>query len=182
MFALTTVVVLFSLSYTFALFLVSRRRSGSLLPPPDRLFFVFVLPCLNEEVVIGRSLERLLALASDDFAVLGVRMYNASAGRLPRLQDFEFVTLTEIFQRARQQLGSVGLGGNGQFTRLSALADVGDAPWTDCLTEDLELGVRLRLKGWTNHFCPRTYVSQQAVAKLRPLVRQRSRLFLGHLQ
>src|SRR5438270_4682981 len=274
MFALTTVVVLFSLSYTFALFLVSRRRSGSLLPPPDRLFFVFVLPCLNEEVVIGKSLERLLALASDDFAVLvvddassddtariveryegdrvwllrrslpdarkgkgaalnaafshlrarslplppddvivcvvdadgrladnalmevapyfrdpkagavqiGVRMYNASSGLLPRLQDFEFVTYTEIFQRARQQLGSVGLGGNGQFTRLSALADLGERPWTSCLTEDLELGVRLRLAGWTNHFCPRTHVSQQAVTKFRALVRQRSRWFQGHLQ
>src|SRR3954471_5785398 len=72
MFALTTVVVLFTLSYTFALFLVSRRRSGSLLPPPDRLFFVFVLPCLNEEVVIERSLERLLALGGGEFAVLVV--------------------------------------------------------------------------------------------------------------
>jgi 1,2-diacylglycerol 3-beta-glucosyltransferase len=275
MFALTTVVVLFCLSYTFALFLVSRRRTGALLPRPDRLFFVFVVPCLNEEVVIERSLQRLLALASDDCAVLvvddassdgtariveryegervwllrrelpnaqrgkgealnaayrhlrherdlpvpadhvivcvvdadgrladnalgevapyfrdpyagavqiGVRMYNASSGVLPRLQDFEFVTFTEIFQRARQRLGSVGLGGNGQFTRLSALADLGDAPWTDCLTEDLELGVRIRLAGWTNHYCPRTYVSQQAVGKLRPLLRQRSRWFQGHLQ
>src|SRR5205823_12889997 len=72
MFALTTVVVLFSLSYTLALFLISRRRSGSLLPPPDRLFFVFVLPCLNEEVVIRGSIERLLALPSADFAVLVV--------------------------------------------------------------------------------------------------------------
>src|SRR5947209_19863610 len=101
MFALTTVVVLFTLSYTFALFLVSRRKSGSLLPPPDRLFFVFVLPCLNEEVVIGRSLERLLALAWDDFAVLVVdhassddtaRIVERDAGervgpRRPRLAD-----------------------------------------------------------------------------------------------
>ncbi|TMK86847.1 MAG: glycosyltransferase family 2 protein [Actinobacteria bacterium] len=275
MFALTTVVVLFTLSYTFALFLVSRRKSGSLLPPPDHLFFVFVVPCLNEAVVIERSIERLLSLGGGDFAVLviddastddtasiverfeservwllrrslpdarkgkgqalnaayrhllrdrslpvpadqtvvcvldadgrladnalvevapyfrdpqagavqiGVRMYNASEGLLPRLQDFEFVTYTEIFQRARQQLGSVGLGGNGQFTRLSALADLGERPWTDCLTEDLELGVRLRMAGSRNHYCPRTYVSQQAVTKLRPLVRQRSRWFQGHLQ
>src|SRR5438270_5198444 len=72
MFALTTAVVLFSLSYTFALFLVSRRKSGSLLPPPDRLFFVFVVPCLNEELVIARSLDRLLAMPSSDFAVLVV--------------------------------------------------------------------------------------------------------------
>ena len=42
--------------------------------------------------------------------------------------------------------------------------------------------MRLRLAGWTNHFCPRTYVSQQAVTRLRALVRQRSRWFQGHLQ
>src|SRR5947199_3372223 len=72
MFALTTVVVLFCVSYTFALFLVSRRRNGALLPRPDRLFFIFIVPCLNEEMVIGRSLDRLLALSSEDAAVLVV--------------------------------------------------------------------------------------------------------------
>ena len=50
----------------------------------------------------------------------------------------EFVVFTEIFQRARQRVGSVGLGGNGQFARLTALMSLGDAPWTKCLTEDLD--------------------------------------------
>jgi 1,2-diacylglycerol 3-beta-glucosyltransferase len=113
---------------------------------------------------------------------IGVRMYNRAASLIARMQDIEFVTFTHIFQRARQRTGSVGLGGNGQFNRLSALADLGDEPWTDCLTEDLDLGVRFLLHGWTNHFCPTADVSQQAVTTVRRLLRQRSRWFQGHLQ
>lgn len=272
----TTIVIVFSLSYTLALFITSRRRRRPSLPPSDDLFFVFLLPCLNEEVVIGRSLERLLAFPGDNFAALviddgsedrtsdivrsfardhiwllrrdppnarqgkgealnhalqylrtsgllqgrrhedviivvvdadgrvapnalfeiapyfrdpkagavqiGVRMYNADESLLARMQDFEFVTFTEIFQRARQRVGSVGLGGNGQFARLTALESLGEAPWTDCLTEDLDLGVRLLTLGYSNNFCPTTHVSQQAVTSVRRLVRQRSRWFQGHLQ
>jgi cellulose synthase/poly-beta-1,6-N-acetylglucosamine synthase-like glycosyltransferase len=113
---------------------------------------------------------------------IGVRMHNADAGVLARLQDFEFVTFTEIFQRGRQRFGSVGLGGNGQFTRFSALKSLGNDPWTDCLTEDLDLGLRLLALGWENAFCPTSHVSQQAVNKFRRLLTQRSRWFQGHLQ
>jgi cellulose synthase/poly-beta-1,6-N-acetylglucosamine synthase-like glycosyltransferase len=271
-----TFVVLLSLSYTMAVFLASRRKRAQLLPAPDSLYFVFVLPCLNEELVIGRTLDSLLALPSTNFSVLvindgsddktaeivrsydsqrvwllqrtapnarqgkgvalnaayrwlrdsgilgekeskdvivaildadgriepnamyevghyfrnpkagavqvGVRMFNRRDGLLPRLQDFEFVTFTEIFQRGRQRMGSVGLGGNGQFTRFSALRALGNDPWTDCLTEDLDLGLRLLALGWENDFCPTTHVSQQAVTSFRRLLTQRSRWFQGHLQ
>lgn len=113
---------------------------------------------------------------------IGVRMYNATDNILTRLQDMEFVVFTEIFQRGREWLGSVGLGGNGQFVRLAALQSLGDAPWSRRLTEDLDLGVRLLTKGWRNRFCPETYVAQEAVPKLRRLFRQRIRWFQGHLQ
>ena len=276
MVALISVAILFSLSYTLALFVISRRRRAYLGRPTEPLWFVFIVPCLNEELVIAQSLDRLLALPSSNFSVLvvddgsddrtseivesyddprilllrrdlpharqgkgealnaafrllresdvvegrshddvivvvvdadgrldrnvlfevapyfndprsgavqiGVRMYNAEESVLARMQDFEFVTFTDIFQRARQRVGSVGLGGNGQFARLSALETLGDAPWTDCLTEDLDLGVRLLVGGWTNNFCPTTKVNQQAVTSIRRLVRQRSRWFQGHLQ
>ena len=59
---------------------------------------------------------------------------------------------------------------------------LGDAPWTDCLTEDLDLGLRLLVGGWHNSFCSTTKVEQQAVTSPRRLVRQRSRWFQGHLQ
>jgi len=274
--SVTTGVVVASLVYMVTIFIRSRRRPPVVLDVPDDLLFVVLIPCLNEELVIGRSLERLAAIpntnvtalviddgsddttsevvrahASDRVRLLrreppnarqgkgealnaayrhvlssdllegrraedvvivildadgriepnafvqvapyfrdpqvaavqiGVRMYNVAESRLARMQDLEFVTFTEIFQRGRQRLGSVGLGGNGQFARLSALATLGDAPWTDCLTEDLDLGLRLWARGFTNAFCPTTHVSQQAVTSLRRLVRQRARWFQGHLQ
>jgi cellulose synthase/poly-beta-1,6-N-acetylglucosamine synthase-like glycosyltransferase len=94
----------------------------------------------------------------------------------------EFTVFTEIFQRARQRLGSVGLGGNGQFVRLSALNSLGEDPWTDCLTEDLDLGIRLLLGGWGNFYCPTATVDQQAVTSVRRWLRQRARWFQGHMQ
>jgi len=275
MFVLITVVIYLSLSYTSALFIASRRRRALPMPAPDGLLFVFVVPCLNEERVIGGSLERLLAMEGnfivlviddgsqdatadvvrafgddrvyllrrelpnarqgkgralnnayrfllrseilagrrpDDVVIvvvdadgrlasnalsevapyfrdpkvgavqIGVRMYNATSKLVARMQDLEFISYTEIFQRARQRLGSVGLGGNGQFTRLAALQSLGDEPWSDCLTEDLDLGLRLLVNGWNNSFCPTTRVNQQALTRIRPLVRQRTRWFQGHLQ
>lgn len=113
---------------------------------------------------------------------IGVRMYNRDQKLLTRLQDMEFVVFTDIFQRGREWLGSVGLGGNGQFARLSALQSLGDAPWSRCLTEDLDLGVRLLTNGWKNTFCPEVSVQQEAVPRVSRLVRQRSRWFHGHLQ
>jgi cellulose synthase/poly-beta-1,6-N-acetylglucosamine synthase-like glycosyltransferase len=271
-----TLIVLFSLSYTFAVFVVSRRKRVPELKSPDGLYFVFVVPCLNEELVIGRTIENLLEIPAENFSVLvvddgsddstadiaegfhsdrvwvlrrtapearlgkgkalnaafrhlmdsnllggwapqdvvvvivdadgrisrnalhdagtyfmdpkvgavqvGVRMNNRKDKLLARLQDMEFVTFTEIFQRGREHVGSVGLGGNGQFTRLSALASLAPDPWTDCLTEDLDLGVRLLCIGWHTEFSSRAYVSQQAVTKFRRLVRQRARWFQGHMQ
>ncbi len=244
--------------------------------PPRDLFFVFLLPCLNEEKVIWGSLQRLLSIPTGNFAVLviddgsdddtvgvvssvlgerawllrrtapnarqgkgealnaaighltgsglldehdpgnvivvvvdadgrldpqaitevspyfadptvgavqiGVRINNRTASRLARMQDMEFVIYTEVFQRGRRHLGSVGLGGNGQFMRLSALRSLGPAPWTRSLTEDLDLGIRLLAAGWRNEYCPAAAVHQQGVVQLRRLIRQRSRWFQGHLQ
>ncbi|MET7474568.1 glycosyltransferase [Streptomyces sp. NPDC005648] len=112
-----------------------------------------------------------------------VRMYNRHLGLLARMQDMEFVVYGDVFQSARRFIGSVGMGGNGQFMRLAALNTLdGDGPWSDSLTEDLDLGVRLIAKGWTNMHCTTAAVSQQAVLSLRRLIRQRSRWFQGHLQ
>ena len=113
---------------------------------------------------------------------VGVRMYNRDHGLIARLQDMEFVVFGDVFQKGRQSIGSVGLGGNGQFVRLAALQSLGDAPWTACLTEDLDLGVRLLTRGWKNAHCVDTYVEQQAVTTLRRLIWQRARWFQGHMQ
>lgn len=270
--AITTVFM----AYTLAMFGASRRPGGPVAEAPGDLFFVFVIPALDEAAVIAGTIDRLLAIPGDNVAVLvvddgssdataqvvrqrtsdrvwllerhpprarqgkgaalnhavahlrssgllvphpadkviigivdadgrlepgalravaphfadpstgavqvGVRMENVDAGFLARMQDFEFVTYTEIFQRARQRLGSSGLGGNGQFTRLQALCSLGEQPWSDSLTEDLDLGIRLLAAGWHNAYAPETWVDQEAVVSLRRLVRQRGRWFQGHLQ
>lgn len=150
--------------------------------PPDEVIMVVVDA---DGRVAPNVLEEALPWFADPkvgAVQIGVRMYNADAGMLPRMQDMEFVVYLDIFQRARHRLGSAGLGGNGQLTRLSALISQGDSPWTDCLTEDLDLGVRLLVGGWRNAFCPRTHVSQQAVTDMERLLRQRTRWFQGHLQ
>ena len=42
--------------------MLSRQHRDAPLPAPNDLLFVFLVPCLNEERVIARSLERLLAV------------------------------------------------------------------------------------------------------------------------
>jgi 1,2-diacylglycerol 3-beta-glucosyltransferase len=282
--------VAFVIAYGLAMLAASRREprprrtrgtkpeaggeAGSL--DPNDLFFLFVLPCLNEEKVIRNSLQRLLSFSGENFGVIvvddgsdddtaeavssmadhrvwllrrtlpnarqgkgealnfaieqltesswlqgrdtdnvivvvvdadgrvdphsltavtpyfadptvgavqiGVRINNRQMSRLARMQDMEFVIYTEVFQRGRRHLGSVGLGGNGQFMRLSALRSLGDAPWSRSLTEDLDLGIRLLTAGWRNEYCHTAAVHQQGVLELRRLIRQRSRWFQGHLQ
>jgi cellulose synthase/poly-beta-1,6-N-acetylglucosamine synthase-like glycosyltransferase len=113
---------------------------------------------------------------------IGVRIANCDANFLTRMQDLEFVGFSAMVQEARDAWGSVGLGGNGQFTRLSALLSVGSAPWSDCLTEDLDLGLTLVKEGWRIRFCPTAWVAQQAVERYKPLFRQRTRWIQGHYQ
>ena len=112
---------------------------------------------------------------------LSVRMWNARAGFLARMQDIEFVAYGHVFQSARDEIGSVLMGGNGQFMRLSALNELGREPWTACLTEDLEIGLRLAQRGWRLRACPTACVSQQALVSPRRFVRQRTRWVQGHL-
>lgn len=100
---------------------------------------------------------------------------------LGRMQDLEFWGMSAIAQMARIRTRSVSLGGNGQFTRLSALREVGDAPWSDALTEDLDLGLELTLRGWDLECAPSAWVSQQGVETVRALVRQRTRWYQGHI-
>ncbi|HEX8958382.1 MAG TPA: glycosyltransferase, partial [Solirubrobacterales bacterium] len=111
---------------------------------------------------------------------LPVRMWNRGDGFLTLMQDMEFIGFSLFVQAGRDPAGSVGLGGNGQFVRLSALQQLGQAPWSKCLTEDLDLSLSLVEAGWRNRFCPRACVEQQALSQVRPLLRQRTRWTQGH--
>ncbi len=134
--------------------------------------------------VPGDMLDRVAPYFADPHTAavqVGVRMLNAKVNIFTRWQQYEFVTFNWLFSRARESLGSVSLGGNGQFVRMSALASLREGPWTDCLTEDLDIGLRLMLLGWRNRYCHETQVYQQAVPSPKRLVRQRSRWYQGHL-
>ena len=113
---------------------------------------------------------------------MGVRINNRFGSLLARMQDMEFVIFTEVFQRGRRRVRSVGMGGNAQFVRLSALDALGPRPWTRSLTEDFDLGIRLNATSWANEFWPSASVHQQGVTNMRRLMRQRTRWFQGNLQ
>jgi 1,2-diacylglycerol 3-beta-glucosyltransferase len=101
---------------------------------------------------------------------------------LGAVQDLEFGAIVNACQSLRDVIDTVGLGGNGQFTRLSALLGLGESPWSACLVEDLELGLRLHLGGIGIRYTSRASVTQQAVVDLRRLTRQRTRWAQGNLQ
>jgi 1,2-diacylglycerol 3-beta-glucosyltransferase len=101
---------------------------------------------------------------------------------LGAVQDLEFASIVNACQSLRDRLDTVGLGGNGQFTRLSALLALGAAPWSACLVEDLELGLRMHLSGVGIRYTSRAAVTQQAVVDVRRLTSQRTRWAQGNLQ
>lgn len=112
-----------------------------------------------------------------------VRIYNRHRP-LTWFQDIEFSVYGNLYQAGRNAWGTAGMGGNGQFNRLSALDDLADhlGPWRDRLTEDQDLGLRLVVAGWRCHQELRAVVEQQGLPKLRPLLRQRTRWAQGNLQ
>jgi 1,2-diacylglycerol 3-beta-glucosyltransferase len=104
---------------------------------------------------------------------------------LARLQDLEFRVPISAIQLTRRVTRTVGLGGNGQFSRLSALDVVADAegrPWRGALLDDYELSLHLMLAGHRNEYTQDTYVDQEALPDIRRLIRQRTRWGQGTMQ
>lgn len=112
-----------------------------------------------------------------------VRIYNRDQP-LTWAQDVEFSVYGHLFQAGRNDWGTAGMGGNGQFNRLSALDAIADesGPWRDRLTEDQDLGLRLIASGSLCRQELRAVVDQQGLRGLGPLFRQRTRWAQGNLQ
>ncbi|MYT35174.1 glycosyltransferase [Streptomyces sp. SID8356] len=114
------------------------------------------------------------------------RVVNAYARLLIRMQDAEFAVSNTGMQLLRCRTGSVGLGGNGQFTRLSALDRIAAAerrPWKqDALLEDYELGLHMRLAGYRVTHIADTWVTQEALPYTRRFLTQRTRWAQGNIQ
>lgn len=110
---------------------------------------------------------------------------NALARYLIRMQDLEFRTTNSAMQLFRIRTGTVGLGGNGQFTRLSVLDLVAEnygKPWGNKLAEDYELGLRIMTLGMRNHYVHEAHVSQEALPYFRRLLTQRTRWSQGNME
>lgn len=115
----------------------------------------------------------------------GVRSTRRHQRLLVNLQDLEFTGPIAAMQLLRRRSGSVGMGGNGQFTRLSVLNRIADGhgtPWHGALLEDFELGLHVLLAGSRTEYCHDTFVEQEGLTRLRMLVRQRSRWAQGSMQ
>jgi 1,2-diacylglycerol 3-beta-glucosyltransferase len=104
---------------------------------------------------------------------------------LVRMQDLEFRTAIAAIQMSRAITGTISMGGNGQFTRLSALDSIagpGGQPWRGALLEDFELGVHLLTAGWRTGFTVDTHVDQEGLYSLRRFLAQRTRWGQGTMQ
>ncbi len=112
----------------------------------------------------------------------------AKVGRDPllvHLQDLEFAGPIAAMQFFRRRTGSVAMGGNGQFTRLSTLNVVAanhGGPWHGALLEDFELGLHVLLSGYRSEYCHDTFVAQSGLTEIKPLIRQRTRWSQGNIQ
>lgn len=113
-------------------------------------------------------------------AQLAVRIRNRDS-LLTTMQDFEFWGVSAVAQIGRIRTGTVSLGGNGQFARMSALLALNRPPWSSSLTEDLDLTISLLVDGWRLTSTVNASVEQQAVPSLDRLLRQRTRWFQGHM-
>lgn len=111
---------------------------------------------------------------------LAVRIRNRNH-ILTKIQDHDFWGICALTQIGRSRFRTVSLGGNGQFSRLSALDSIGEEPWSAALTEDLDLGISMAVAGWAAVSTPKAFVDQQGLTNLRALLRQRTRWFQGHM-
>ncbi|MEV7040103.1 glycosyltransferase [Amycolatopsis sp. NPDC051061] len=105
--------------------------------------------------------------------------------KLAQLQDLEFRTAIAAIQTSRGFTGTISMGGNGQFTRLTALDSIAgpdEQPWRGSLLEDFELGVHLLTAGWRTGFTPDSHVAQEGLYSLRRFLVQRTRWGQGTMQ
>ncbi|HWJ98637.1 MAG TPA: glycosyltransferase family 2 protein [Acidimicrobiales bacterium] len=128
-------------------------------------------------------LDKVLPLFRDPDvggAQLIVRIRNRDT-LLGLIQDIEFFGLTATCQIGRVATGTVSLGGNGQFARLTALNGLDGVPWSESLTEDLDLTISMLTNGWKLTTTDEAHVTQQGVEQIRPLIKQRTRWYQGHM-
>ena len=96
-------------------------------------------------------------------------------------QDVEFLRLIILFKSASSNK-TIGLGGNGQFFRLSMITEhLGYQPWGNALLDDYELTIKLMLKELSIAYIDEAFMAQEALRDVKRFIRQRSRWVQGNL-
>ncbi|HEY9736760.1 MAG TPA: glycosyltransferase family 2 protein [Trichocoleus sp.] len=106
---------------------------------------------------------------------------NAGTNFWTRGQQAE-MALDSYFQQQRIAIGGIGeLRGNGQFVRREAVEHCGG--WNEeTITDDLDLTMRLQLRGWDIQFCLHPAVREEGVTRAVALWHQRNRWAEGGYQ
>lgn len=108
-----------------------------------------------------------------------VRMIHAK-NWLQKMQDIEFATINDWIQRVRNKINNAAASGNGQFIRMSSV-EGNDTPWGNALLEDFEFSTNFLLDNKETFYRTDIVVYQEAVDKVKPFIRQRSRWVQGGL-
>lgn len=155
-------------------------------PAPNMLEISAGPDCFADDYVGSVQVEVRMSNRNDPRPLGSAKGWKNSVARtLIRLQDMEFRGPISAMQMARRYSRTVSIGGNGQLSRLSALDAVAarfGEPWHGALLEDFELGLHLILLGWRNVYTTASWVDQEALPELKPLVRQRVRWAQGGMQ
>lgn len=147
-----------------------------------------VIGILDADTFIKRSLlERVAVIMYNDpkAGMVQTRVRIGISTRdyfLPLMQDIEFFNYINQMQNVREYMGTVGAAGNGQFNRLSAMEQLGEEPWSQCLLEDFDFSLRLLLQGWRTRLLQDETIYQQGVINYKKFVKQRTRWAQGCLQ
>ncbi|MEO1453674.1 MAG: glycosyltransferase family 2 protein [Pseudomonadota bacterium] len=105
--------------------------------------------------------------------------YNAKATWLTRCFTIDYATWFRVFLPGLARLGfAIPLGGTTLFLRRTALEQIGR--WdAHNVTEDADLGIRLARHGYETRIIDTT-TAEEATARVRPWIRQRSRWLKGY--
>jgi cellulose synthase/poly-beta-1,6-N-acetylglucosamine synthase-like glycosyltransferase len=107
---------------------------------------------------------------------------NTDQNILSKFVSFEEAVAFEIYLHGRDALNLfVPLTGSCYFIRKSVLQKIGG--WDDkSLSEDIEISVRLALKGYNTKYAPEVVCWQESSADITQLISQRIRWFRGSME
>lgn len=127
----------------------------------------------DDETVPGGVLDAAAACFDDPrIGAVQPAIRSARADRLlERLQDLEWVGLTELHTSRGQAFGALGTGPAAPVYRLSALRELWR--WPDGPSDDVRVAAELAHRGWRLVCCRRSIVRREPAPDLRSLLRAR---------